>query len=69
MNERVKIFTYASGTGTTVIEPRLEDDINEWLEGVNGTLTRVSQSESERKGTAHVTVCIWYQPDEAASGA
>lgn len=69
MKERVKIFTYVSGTGATVIEPRLEDDINEWLEYANGKLLRVSQSESERQGTAHVTICVWYLPDEASSGS
>jgi hypothetical protein len=69
MKERVKIFTYVSGTGATVIEPRLEDDINEWLEHANGKLIRVSQSESERQGTAHVTICVWYLPDEAPSGS
>lgn len=69
MKERVKIFTYASGTGSTVIEPRLEDDINEWLESVNGKLIQISQSESERQGTAHLTVCVWYLPDEASAGS
>lgn len=64
MRERVKVFTYVSGTGSTVIETTLEDRINEWLESVNGKLLNVSQSESERQGTAHVTVCVWYSPTD-----
>ena len=63
MKERVKIFTFVSGTGATVIEPRLEDDINQWLEHINGNLIQITQSESERNGAAHVTVCVWYQPE------
>ena len=64
MQERVKVFTYVSGTGSTVIETSLEDHINEWLASVNGKLLNVSQSESERQGMAHVTVCLWYLPSE-----
>lgn len=64
MTERVKVFTYVSGTGATVIETTLEDRINEWLASANGTLLNVSQSESERQGTAHVTVCVWYASSE-----
>ena len=64
MRERIKVFTYVSGTGSTVIETTLEDRINEWLASVNGKLLNVSQSESERQGTAHVTVCVWYLPIE-----
>ena len=64
MRERVKVFTYVSGTGSTVIETSLEDHINEWLASVNGKLLNVSQSESERQGMAHVTVCLWYLPSE-----
>lgn len=63
MKERAKVFTYSSGTGSTVIETTLEEHINEWLESVNGRLLRVSQSESERQGAAHVTVCVWYLPE------
>lgn len=62
MNERVKIFTYTSGTGSTLIESSLEDHINEWLRNVPGRLLRVSQSESERQGAAHVTIAVWYEP-------
>jgi hypothetical protein len=64
MQERVKVFTYASGTGSTLIEITLEDHINEWLASVGGKLLHVSQSESERDGTAHITVCVWYLPSE-----
>lgn len=63
MIERVKVFTYTSGTGSTLIESSLEDHINEWMSRVPGKLLRVSQSESERQGAAHVTVCVWYQPE------
>ncbi len=61
MSERVKIFTFVSGHGETLVEPRHEDHINEWLRSVNGRIVQVSQSESERTGVGHhVTVCIWY---------
>jgi len=64
MHERVKVFTYVSGTGSTVIETTLEDHINQWLSQTPGQLLRVSQSESERPGVGHhVTVCVWYTPD------
>jgi hypothetical protein len=61
MPVRVKIFTFVSGHGETVLEPTHEDHINRWLESVNGEILQVSQSESERAGVGHhVTVCIWY---------
>jgi hypothetical protein len=64
MQERVQVFTYTSGTGATVIQTTLEDHINEWLASVPGKLVRVSQSESERpKAGPHVTVCVWYVPE------
>jgi len=69
MRERVKVFTYVSGTGATVVETPLEDHINEWLESVDARLLNVSQSESERNGTAHVTVCAWYLPESASRPA
>lgn len=69
MQERVKVFTYVSGTGSTVIETKLEDDINTWLESVPGQLLHISQSESERQGTAHVTICAWYAPEPSTSEA
>jgi hypothetical protein len=62
MKSRVRVFTYSSGTGSTVIENTLEDRINEWLKQVEGKILFVTQSESERKGTAHTTVSIWYEP-------
>jgi len=65
MQERVKVFTYVSGTGATVVETTLEDHINEWLESVEGKLLNVTQSESERDSTAHVTICVWYSPESA----
>ena len=64
MKERVKVFTFSSGTGATVIESKLEDQINDFLAHTPGTFLRATQSESERQGMAHVTVCIWYLPDE-----
>ena len=68
MRERVKVFTFVSGHGETVIEPGHEDRINQWLEATGGSLVRITQSESERPGVGHhVTVCIWYIPDRAAS--
>lgn len=64
MQQRVKIFTYVSGTGSTVIETALEDHINEWLEQVPGQVTQITQSESERPGVGHhITVCLWYLPE------
>jgi hypothetical protein len=62
MKERVKVFTYSLGTGATVIESKLEDRINDFLAQTKGTFVRATQSESERQGTAHVTVCVWYEP-------
>ena len=63
MKERIKMFTYVSGAGQTVIEPSLEDHVNEWLAGVDGKLVQVTQTESERPAVGHhVTVCVWYVP-------
>ncbi|MBI3411199.1 MAG: hypothetical protein HY040_22930 [Planctomycetes bacterium] len=65
MQTRVKVFTFVSGHGETVIEPPHEDHLNQWLAGVNGQLVQVSQSESERPGMGHhVTVCVWYELPE-----
>jgi hypothetical protein len=67
MRERVKVFTFVSGHGETMVEPRHEDHINQWLAAQQGQLVRVSQSESERgKAGQHVTVCIWYVPEGPA---
>jgi hypothetical protein len=69
MRERLKIFTFLSGHGETVVQPAHEGHINQWLEATKGTLLDVTQSESERPGMGpHVTLCIWYvaQEEEAA---
>jgi hypothetical protein len=66
MQERVKVFTFVSGHGQTVVEPPHEDHINQWLSTVKGRLVQVSQSESERAAPGHhITVCVWYVPDES----
>jgi hypothetical protein len=60
---RVKVFTYIVGSGATLIESPLEDQLNEWLKAVEGEIAQITQSESERPGVGHhVTVCIWYVP-------
>lgn len=65
MRERTKVFTHVTGHGTTVIEPPLEDNINEWLAAAKGKLVQVSQSESERTGIGHhITITVWYLPEE-----
>jgi hypothetical protein len=70
MQERVKVFTFVSGHGETVVELPHEDHINQWLATAKGRLVRVSQSESERAGAGHhVTVCVWYAPEEPANGS
>jgi len=69
MKERVKVFTHISGHGTTVLGPPLEDYINQWLGSQKGRLVAVTQSESDRLGVGqHVTVCVWYEPEEARTG-
>lgn len=63
MRERVKVFTFLSGTGATVIESPLENQLNAWLENFNGEIVRITQSESERRDVGqHVTICIWHIP-------
>jgi hypothetical protein len=70
MQERLKVFTHLSGHGTTVLEPPIEDLINQWLANTPGKLVRVTQSESERPGVGHhVTICLWYIPEGTAEGA
>jgi len=67
MQERLKIFTFVSGHGETMVEPRHEDHINEWLAAIPGEIMQVSQSESARPGAGHhVTLCVWYVPSESA---
>ena len=64
MKTHVKVFTFVSGHGETVVEPPHEEHINTWLASTRGRLLQVSQSESERAGVGHhVTVCIWYDPE------
>lgn len=63
MLTRVKVFTHLVGGGASVIEPKFEDQINQWLESVHGQIRHVTQSESDRGGNGHhVTVCVWYVP-------
>ena len=65
MREQVKIFTFVSVHGETVVEPKHEDRINQWLSSNKGRLANITQSESVRPGGGHhVTVCIWYIPEE-----
>lgn len=66
MRERVKVFTHASGEGSTVSETALQDMINEWLAATDGHIMKITQSESHRPGKAqHVTICVWYTPTSA----
>ncbi len=68
MRERVKVFHYVSGEGSTLGDSPLEEHINEWLSKRNGQLVNVTQSESHRQGSIqHVTVCVWYVPAENAA--
>lgn len=61
MNERLKIFTFLTGHGETLLEPKHEDHINQWLTQTEGKVSRVTQSESARQGVGHhVTLCVWY---------
>jgi hypothetical protein len=63
MQQRVKVFTFVSGHGETLVEPRHEDHINQWLAAANGELLEITQSESPRTGVGHhVTICVWYRP-------
>lgn len=66
MQERVKMFTFVSGHGETLVEPPHEDRINQWLERVEGEIVELTQSESTRAdGGQHVTVCVWYLPSRS----
>lgn len=65
MQERVKVFNFLSGTGATVIDSPLEDQINRWLEQTEGEIVEITQSESERPTVGqHTTVCVWYVPKQ-----
>ncbi|MFO0967214.1 MAG: hypothetical protein U0793_16745 [Gemmataceae bacterium] len=66
MNERLKVFTFVSGHGETLVESRHEDHINQWLTTNKGKIVRTTQSESTRPGGGHhITVCVWYVPEGA----
>ncbi len=63
MQARVRVFTFVSGHGETVLGSAQEDHMNQWLAATEGRLVQVSQSESERPGVGHhVTISIWYSP-------
>ena len=65
MNERVKVFTFVSGHGETIVESKHEEHINKWLSSIQGRLVNITQSESVRQGLGHhVTVCVWYVPEK-----
>jgi hypothetical protein len=65
MKTRVKVFTYHSSHGATVVESPLQDQINQWLSSVEGEIVEITQSESERSGVGqHVTLCIWFLPTD-----
>jgi hypothetical protein len=69
MSPRVKVFTYISGSGSTVIESTLEDQLNSWLGSNPCEILEITQSESERPGVGHhVTVCVWYFSERATTG-
>ena len=66
MQVRVKMFTFVSGHGETLVEPPHEHHINQWLENVEGEFIDFAQSESARAdGGQHVTVCVWYLPERS----
>lgn len=65
MKERVKLFTHVGAEGSTLIEPELEDHINDWLANAKGKIINISQSECQlANATHHTTVCVWYEPRE-----
>ena len=65
MRERVKVFSFVSGHGETVVGSTQEEQINQWLASVEGKVVQVSQSESERPGVGqHITICVWYVVDQ-----
>jgi hypothetical protein len=67
MRERVKIFTFFTGHGETLVEPAHEERINQWLATAKGEIVEIAQSESERPGAGHhITLSVWYVPEEAS---
>jgi hypothetical protein len=70
MRMRVKIFTFVSGHGETLVEPAHEDHINRWLDTIHGEVVEISQSESQRVGGGHhITVCVWYIPETGSAAS
>lgn len=68
MQERVKLFTFVSGHGETMLGSAQEDHINQWLAATDGRVVQVAQSESERTGIGHhVTISVWYSPTAEAN--
>lgn len=67
MEARLKLFTFVSGHGETLVDPPTEDHVNEWLATAKGKIVSVTQSESQRPGGGHhITVGIWYLPEAQA---
>ena len=67
MEARLKLFTFVSGHGETLVDPPTEDHINEWLATSKGKVVSVTKSESQRPGGGHhITVGIWYLPEAQA---
>lgn len=64
MQERVRIFTDTSGAAPTAIKTHLEDEINNWLAATQGTFLQATQSESRGEKTSHLSIAVWYRPDE-----
>jgi hypothetical protein len=52
MRERVKVFTFLCGTGATVIESPLEDQVNAWLESFNGEIVRITHPRASDRMSA-----------------
>ena len=46
MNERLKVFTFISGHGETVVVPPHEDHINQWLSTVKGQVVSLADVPS-----------------------
>ena len=64
MRERVKIFTFVTGHGETLVEQPHQEHINQWLANAKGRMTRLTHSESNRPGAGHhVTICVWYEAE------
>ncbi len=69
MHERVKMFTFLSGHGETLVEPPHEGHMNQWLANIDGEIVEITQSESSGAGgDHHVTICVWYLPNAELHG-